>query len=456
MSLFGEKEFQQGTRYPTPVGIPDGYTCVTLHIPDDPSWWAIYVGLLYALTQEDAWQQFEEGITVEQAAAVAAAVFDDALDRAATSEGCGMDCSNTLCDGPTWTPPDTLIYQYDDGVLQVSADGGTTWDDVPLANVPDPVIPPLTATAGASDDAKACLASQRAVNTLSALYQQTAGAVAADLANTLSALNNVLAEINWALAQIVMPSEVTGLVHLLGWDVPNLPTDFSDPALDADAKAALLCLLLANASVSAAGLVTFDWQAVFDNVIAELGANPGTAVTLLLSYLGGDGLNRAGNVENTDTADCSDCIPFSFIRLGGAGNSNLTALTSDGSYNFAAPTYQAAQDRYSAGIDTGSPTIRVAAVEHVFDNPVTITHLLMGLDLDFTFASSFNQQVKYQLDGESTWTNLIDVAKSADFVGNLTWDGEVANVKKLRWRWAGQTDTGRFYLTRIEVAGTGL
>lgn len=84
--MFGNKEFGKHVGYPTPESTPEDSTCLMLQIPANPAWWAIYAGLLLTLTDEDAWQQFEGGMSREDAAAEAAEIYQDAMDRANTDE----------------------------------------------------------------------------------------------------------------------------------------------------------------------------------------------------------------------------------------------------------------------------------------------------------------------------------------------------------------------------------
>jgi hypothetical protein len=85
--MFGDKFFT-GVGYPTPVSIPDETTCLTLMIPADGAWWALTLGLLYTLTLEWNWQQFEGGISREDAVARWVQMFDQAVELAATTNTC--------------------------------------------------------------------------------------------------------------------------------------------------------------------------------------------------------------------------------------------------------------------------------------------------------------------------------------------------------------------------------
>lgn len=88
--MFGTKLFP-GVGYPTPVSIPDTTTCLTLQIPADDEWWALVVGLIYTLTLEWNWQQFEGGIERDAAASRFQQMLEDALALASESNSCDLD-----------------------------------------------------------------------------------------------------------------------------------------------------------------------------------------------------------------------------------------------------------------------------------------------------------------------------------------------------------------------------
>lgn len=94
--MFGDKLFGKHVGYPTPESTPEATTCLIVQVPANPAWWAIYTALLHTLTDEDAWQQFEGGMSREDAAAAAAAIWQDAMLRAQT-ETC-----DTSVPAPYW------------------------------------------------------------------------------------------------------------------------------------------------------------------------------------------------------------------------------------------------------------------------------------------------------------------------------------------------------------------
>jgi hypothetical protein len=102
--MFGSKQFKENPGYPTPETTPETTTCLILNIPDSAAWWAIYVGLLYTLTCEEAWQQFEDGMSREDAAAEALEIFWAAMDVAATTDTCVI----TTVPTPYWDADATV------------------------------------------------------------------------------------------------------------------------------------------------------------------------------------------------------------------------------------------------------------------------------------------------------------------------------------------------------------
>lgn len=110
--MFGDKVFGKHVGYPTPEITSDATTCLLLQVPSTPAWWAIYTGLLYTLTQEDAWQQYEGGMSREDAAAAATVIWDDAMARAET-ESC-----DTSVPAPYWDD-ESDVDAEEDTVTQI-------------------------------------------------------------------------------------------------------------------------------------------------------------------------------------------------------------------------------------------------------------------------------------------------------------------------------------------------
>ena len=82
---FGDKQFT-GVGFPTPVSVPDTFACRQIQIPASGDWQSLVMGALDALTHPENWQQFEGGISREDAAAAAQQMIDCVYEEAAA--GC--------------------------------------------------------------------------------------------------------------------------------------------------------------------------------------------------------------------------------------------------------------------------------------------------------------------------------------------------------------------------------
>lgn len=73
--MFGDKQFPN-IGFPTPDDIPLETGCRQFSIPASTAWFAVVMGCLMLLAEEENWQQFEGGISVETAAEVAQEIID--------------------------------------------------------------------------------------------------------------------------------------------------------------------------------------------------------------------------------------------------------------------------------------------------------------------------------------------------------------------------------------------
>lgn len=289
--MFGDKEFD-GVGYPTPSSIPIDFGYRTAKIPADTAWYGIFMGLLETLIDEKNWQQFEGGITREEAAAVWLEII----------EGLYVSAIEGPCCPEFQTDPAT-------GLPEVSYDGGLTWTKFPDGDYNDGEIVPYAnkppALNKGSDVADICFAAWNAAAVIAQFYQQTVGQVAADLFNAVLSVNMFLAQLNSFLLRLVYPQEAQVLQAIEFYDF-DWGSYATAPTLDEDQQNALVCLLVTSATVTD-GVVSFDFTSVTDGVIGALGINPGTAVLLLLNYMADSGLNYAGGVQSNTTADCDVC-----------------------------------------------------------------------------------------------------------------------------------------------------
>lgn len=272
------------------------------------------MGLIETLTYPENWQQFEGGMSREDAACYWQEIVDS-LYASAEGEGECVDCCPTF-----QTDPAT-------GLPKVSYDDGLTWDYFPSGAydpaMTDPIAPPPPPLEKGSDDADRCYAAWNATDVIANFYQQTAGQAAAGLYNTILNVNKFLYELNQSLLRLIYPSEAQ-VAQALGFFNFDWPTYASAPTLDSDAIDALRCLLYDNAEVSS-GVVSFDYETVTSTVESALGTNPGVAVHLLIGYMGQAGLNAAGGVQVNSSADCSSCDEWTHVFDFTVSNGGFTA-----------------------------------------------------------------------------------------------------------------------------------
>lgn len=99
--MFGDKLFD-GVGYPTPSSIPDVVACRQVKVPADGAWEGLLMGLMLTLTDEASWQQFEGGISPEEATAVWADMVDSMYQSAESeANACAGDNTSPFWDSPT-------------------------------------------------------------------------------------------------------------------------------------------------------------------------------------------------------------------------------------------------------------------------------------------------------------------------------------------------------------------
>lgn len=86
--MFGEKNFAAVTpKYPTPVEVPEEMGCRQFSIPASTAWFALVMGCLMQLAEEENWQQYSGGITASDAAAAAQTIIDSGYDNGTCGTG---------------------------------------------------------------------------------------------------------------------------------------------------------------------------------------------------------------------------------------------------------------------------------------------------------------------------------------------------------------------------------
>lgn len=419
--MFGEKEFGRQQGYPTPTDTPVGFTALTVNVPDNPAWWAIYVGLLTVLTEPDAWQQLEGGISREEAAEIALDILVQALDCAYQEGGC-MDCCDEI---PGFKLPSTGEFRVSAGKPQWSP-GGDVWLDVPPPGGSPYQVPDPTPVPGDDDDARRCAAALRATIVLNELYRATFVPWGDGLLDTLTGIVKWLAEsAPFIVREDVHPFEsiVNVDTHIDDWQREDL---FTSADLDEEEQELLQCVLFDASSVDANGVVTFDWEAATDNVITALGLNPGTAVFLLMSWIGGPGLNAAGSAgDATDSGCCDDswCYLFDFTADDQGFTNTLGEYVADTGWSV---TNDQPSTEY----------FRRVFIQRTGFTPAHITRVELRVDYDWTeFVGSGEYGLFCSLMVGATENRVIDLLHLATTEGtNVLYaaDVDIADVDELR------------------------
>jgi len=90
--MFGDKLYDD-VGFPTPAAIPETTGCRQFTIPSSSDWFAVVMGCLMLLTEEENWQQFDGGITPAEAAERAQTMLDEAYEDT---------CGSGLIPTPFW------------------------------------------------------------------------------------------------------------------------------------------------------------------------------------------------------------------------------------------------------------------------------------------------------------------------------------------------------------------
>jgi len=299
LPLFGDKEFKN-VGYPTPEDIPEEVACRRFSIPSSSAWLAVFMGMLTPASEPEAWQQFEGGITREEAAERFLQILNEAYDNAT------LGCTPTMAGG------DAVIQQDDFGHWQMLDEGGN-W----VEPSGDYTIPPLNPRTEPTADERRCLAAANAASVLEQLYEGLADEYADnhDKALFFLAIGTLIATLflpplGLAAASFLRIATILVTEGFLAFSFLTADvwtSDFTD---------ALVCILYEHATAEGDGTVTFDLNAVINDVTNELAfdfdvtlASQRLALQLgtILKYVGADGLNYAGSTTAITEADCSTC-----------------------------------------------------------------------------------------------------------------------------------------------------
>lgn len=303
--IYGDKEFGKFRfLFPTPTDIPEEVACRTFRIPADAAWLGLFMGAVSLLTDEANYQQFEGGISPAAAAETALEIINFVYEHA--EDGC------TVCLLPTGEP----IVRIAPGgaVQQLTSEGWQT----PTGDMTPPDIPPRS---GGTPQDQMCLAAANAMNVLKDLYEVLSDSYNGGLTNAETLSEFLLAIALFLAAAVALWVAALIALIIIVWDILYDTLEFVGADLwDSSVDEAIQCILY-NCASNDAGVVTFD----YDCVINELAA--GTDVTssltfdqlrlfgqmvYILSFIGGDGLNVAGTTTAITSADCSECAVWCY------------------------------------------------------------------------------------------------------------------------------------------------
>jgi len=117
--MYGDKQFDN-LGFPTPDAIPEETGCRQLTIPSNSAWFGVVMGALELLTHPENWQQYEGGISREDAAAQAQQIVDEAYALAELGQ-----CS-AIIETPYW---DTAANVVTDEPVDTQPWYGVLYDD---------------------------------------------------------------------------------------------------------------------------------------------------------------------------------------------------------------------------------------------------------------------------------------------------------------------------------------
>jgi len=407
----------------TPPSLPVETITRCITIPNSQEWLGLVNAALLFLTEAWRYDQVElTDLTREETAARAYQMYVEYL------AGCAVACC------PLRINPFT-------GRLQQSTDDGATWGDVingpwDAGEYPETtMLPPPRAESG--DDGKACAAAATAARVLFNLYAEVG-----------DKLLNVVAVTDWDYVS-ALASILTGFLLIIGMlalqpyiaiaaliAIVGVRQQYVDNPLDEDDEALMTCLLLQHSTVQASGSVTFDFQAVWNDVALPTPKNG--LMRFLLTMIGPDALNYAGAVDMGITGDCSACGEWCYTFDFAVANGGWVVDSGYGGV-------------YSAGAwrSTHPSTSELMAIKREFTAAI-----VTGVTVTYTTGSVANGGYR-----------AIDVYNGGTSEGNVTlnagtgtfttsWSGEKTLTKIRVWLDSFQR-TGENAVTRVVVHGIG-
>jgi len=196
-----------------------------------------------------------------------------------------------------------LLFQYDsDGNLEVSEDGGTTYDPAPQDDIrinPRVTYPPIPS---GDDVNQKCKAADGAVTLIK---EQIGDQLTDDMSRyTLQQLIH-----DWTVTVIGTSNPFEGLLIVVSNQIFALLISAIRAALDSGVYDTLRCILYCH--MDSTGFFNgAAWEAVRSDILSQITGIAGVFLEHLVYLIGNGGLSnlaRAG--AGSDSADCSACCP---------------------------------------------------------------------------------------------------------------------------------------------------
>jgi len=311
--MFGDKEWGRNEGYPTPVDIPLDTACALIRVPCDTAWQAVLFGLLFSLTSPEAWQQFEGGLSREDAAERWEEMFNQAR------EDFVLGCDAIFPAGVRWNA--------DCNCVEVEGAGGV-WTANPLA---DPRHGGAYLVAPLDTDDPRCDA---ATNMATAVKKIIDG-----LEDDADALLNA-AEILAGIAVLVWGfGMLADLVLLVAEVLVSLGIAAIKDAFTSGVYETLKCIFYCR--IDAEGQVSVEALGhITDDINSQLGGIVATVMGYVLNSLMGEvGLSNAGALGD-ETGDCGGCLCgwcYQYLWQSGSPDSWGVVAGQGGSFFFSSP-----------------------------------------------------------------------------------------------------------------------
>lgn len=284
--------------YLTPPDVPEGLTCRTLKMPDSLYWLGIFNNALLTTVGYWNWEQVSDtDLTVEQAVAKCQEIINEFW-------------SNSMCDvclSPAGLP-----------VMRIGAGGAIEWmtEDgwqTPTGDYAPPAVPTRTEPTA---EERRCLAAANAAKCLELLYENLNDSYGEGLDNgeALTAFLVAIATIIAAAIALWVAAivAVVAIIFSLVYDTMQyLTTDL----WTSDFTEALTCILY-QCSTDTAGVVTFDYDCIMNNLAAQTDVTSSLTfdqlrlfgqIAYILQFISVDAINSAGGTTSVTAYDCSEC-----------------------------------------------------------------------------------------------------------------------------------------------------